>query len=638
MAETLTDERFKVVRCFDPNIWINELREYIIESGSTNATVQSYTATNYNNNQLSFSFVTPSPDVVMDRKMYVCYQVQMQDVNPLGSGSGVNPSQSDFVSQLEGPRIVPLHSASTSVQCSMNGTSFSWTPDKLIAAMLRYYKLEKGQADTMCPLLGDQLMLYQYSDGKTPAGAGIAGRSPFAPYQNGFPMWNLTSRNLYNFGGSVSPPSATLNNNLTVSWGCPEPVILPPLEFGAHCQSPGLFGVSSFTLNYNFDPTRFWTSGVFDNTSTAGGLIPRNMQPGQQINGVLSSQSNLFVSAPTLVVKYYTLPNSFPRPLKVSYPFYQIDSYITSSPVPIGGSAPGSAGTSAPITTPTILLNTIPHRMYFCAKRALTPAGGITNNQQWSFNSPAYTDTFGLITNMSITFNNQSGVLSTTDFESLYFVCVKNGLEDVSWLQFTGGVYQGYQKIYFSDLGLGLGSSAIDYNRPGPGSVICLTPAELCLDESFVSGSLGRFSIQANLKVINPLSYLVNYDVYTIVVSEGITTYDTSTGLWSKAVGVVSSAEVLSATIGAPSMLKSNLNMFGGSIFSKIGNFAHKALNIARAVAPHVREALSHPLAQAALKEASHRVGRHRGSGYQRGRSRSRRHRGGAALESSDLI
>lgn len=646
MAETLTEERFQVIKTYDPSIWINSMKEYVIESGAVNSTYQKYTPSNFNNSQVSFSFTTPSPELVMDRHVYISYAVDLYDSNSQTGGA----SQSDYDDRLEGPRQVPLHSACTSLSASINGTNFSWNPDQSISAMLHYYKLEKAQMDSTCALMPDQRAELGAlpTDGALNNDAINAGRNAYARPNAGFNMWNSTTRNLYNFGHSITQPNNATPSPFKVTFAQCEPLILPPFELAAHSTPPGLFGVSTFSVTVNFDYNRMWASGVLDTSSAAPPLnnaISRTMSPGDGTTGVL------FNRTPILLVKYYTLPPSFQRPIKVTYPFYEVITY-KSAVSQIAASPAGQQAGNAQLQTPVILVNSIPHRIYLYAKRALTRTAGIPDS--FSFNQPSYVESYGVIPNINGTINNQTGIFSSATCLQLYLTSVKNGLEDITWPGFTYGSIQGdsntpvFQSIPVVDAAPPTPATDFAYQRQGPGSVICLSATDLSLSEEFVSGSLGKFSIQFNATVYNPTTHIDSFELLCTVISEGLATFDSNTGTWSKQVGIVSSAEVLAAEVGDVGMVNQNTNVFGGSMFSKIRNFATVGLRGLRKgaqfVSSNILPHISHPGAATARSIIDPMARSLEESGYGRrsyrsGRVRSRsRPRGGRRMGTGGLL
>lgn len=671
MATTLTQERFEVRKCWTPAMWISEMKQYIIESGPTNTTFASYTPSNYNNSQLSFSLSTPSPDLVLDRHAYIAYRIQMYDSNPnTGAAGGADGLvQAPFNPQLEGLRQLPLHSGGSSISCAINGTSFSWTPDKVISAMLHYYKLLKAQTDTNCTIAPDCRAEY----GSTIQNAFVTpvpevAYNPFTRAGTSYQPFNGTSRNIFNCNGTYAQPTQGANQTpFSFEIAQVEPVILPPFEFGVHSQVPGLFGVSTLTITYNFDYNRFWCGGVMDASdpaivapATAAKFIPRVMVPG--VRGA-SPSSSLFSVAPILLLKYYTLPPQFQRPSRVSYPFYDVNVYQSTQPKPITGFADynnlglggnvtqvngGGIGANTQLQSPTILANSIPHRTYLFTKRALsgtaglrriTAAADVNSQSSYAFNSTAYPEVFGVITRINATINNQTGILSSANALQLYNISVANGLEDITFQQFMYGSYFGDNTTLWNSGGLAISNAPVPaitpiaqtgYARIGPGSVVCLAASDLSLSSEFVSGSLGKFSMQFNVEAQSPLTWTDNWDLYTVLVNEGITTYDSQIGTWSKEVGIVSSTEVLNAPIGNPNTLSDNTNVFGGSIFSKIGSFAKKMV---RDYAPFVRKA-----GETIMRDVMPAVEHYANSGSGRIRARSRPRVGGARMSRRDLL
>lgn len=569
-VKTLTANKFDVVKLYDPALWIGEQRKYFIEQGALNDTYQYFSAQSATENYLSFQCTTPSPNVIMDRRMYLIYRISLQDTSLAATQVALNVTH-------EGLRPVPMTSASQVISFSLNGINFSWQPDKIINAMLHYYNMGEVFTDSVCPFTPDQFVSYMTTSGTLP---GVSARNPFNNYEDTALSWNYGSRNVLLYNGETTGGNGVTN---TFSYTCVEPVIISPLEFGGKQDCPGLIGCSQFALTYNFDPSRLWSGGALNNTGAVTLPVARNMR------AVTGAQYGVFGNQqPLLAVRFMTPPLSMQIPPMVSYPLYNVDVYVKSKT-----GVPTSFNSPFECISDTLSLNTVPHRIYLFARIAEIPAHrsapvSLINVPLISDNSPALPETFAPIVKLNITFNNITGILSNTGAEALYNISLKNGLFDMTFPQFTCQTY-----AFRNSANL---NAVAQEQRAGAGSVVCLSASELSLGEDLCSGCLGKFNYQVNSTHLSPFGAMFDqatslvpvfpkFDQINVVVSEGMLTYDIARGVYVKEIGAVSSSEVMHAPIGSPLEHKLNQNMYGGSIFSKLKSIAQRALPIAKKVA-----------------------------------------------------
>ena len=127
-------------------------------------------------------------------------------------------------------------------------------------------------------------------------------------------------------------------------------------------------------------------------------------------------------------------------------------------------------------------------------------------------------ESYATITNISINFNNQAGLLSSMTPQQLYRSSVQSGLTNLSWDQFKGtamsvpgsflatgqpcGTRTGY-----SGVGANLAGGAnpgIQY-IPTTGTILVLSFAEVIqlTDEYYALGSLGSFNLSMSVSAVN---------------------------------------------------------------------------------------------------------------------------------------
>jgi hypothetical protein len=182
-----------------------------------------------------------------------------------------------------------------------------------------------------------------------------------------------------------------------------EPLIMSPLVFDKHWyRRPGFTLINNIIINMTIDPAaiqRIW----------------------RQSTGDLVTYNNVQVSfdQPSLLLYYKTLPTYITPPNTLSYPFASIQNFIYQYSNQITPAQP-----TFQLTTNTVQFQTIPHRILICVTKS---------RQQLTYNDA---DAFVPITNINITWDNKSGVLSTLTQYDLYQICVKNGLK-MSWGNFS---------------------------------------------------------------------------------------------------------------------------------------------------------------------------------------------------------
>jgi hypothetical protein len=243
----------------------------------------------------------------------------------------------------------------------------------------------------------DQTLYYNQSDLFVTSPFGSYGDSVDHISRNSLPLVFQAPGNPV-LTGSVQNGSATFRITVT------EPLIISPLVHDKHWyRRPGFTMINNIIINLSIDPTalqRIW----------------------RQSTGDLVTYNSVQVSfeQPSLLLYYKTLPTYITPPPTLSYPFANIQNFIYQFTTPVTPSQP-----TFQLTTNTVQFQTIPHRIILSVSKS---------RQQLTFNDA---DSFSPITNINITWDNRSGVLSTLTQYDLYQLCIKNGLK-MSWGNFSG--------------------------------------------------------------------------------------------------------------------------------------------------------------------------------------------------------
>lgn len=177
-------------------------------------------------------------------------------------------------------------------------------------------------------------------------------------------------------------------------------------------------------------------------------------------------------------MEYITPQINQPIPQIRFYPYFELGRYIKAGGVVNAGVA------AQPINSDNISFSSVPKRIYVYLKER--EAGAIANVAQ-------QTDTFAVITSISMNWNNQAGVLSSASQKDLYDMSVRAG-SDQSWIQFS--------RLQ--------------------GSVVCIEPGiSIPLGALEANGSKGNYQMQLVVGYTNNKTVNCTFDLYVIGVLEG---------------------------------------------------------------------------------------------------------------------
>ena len=129
------------------------------------------------------------------------------------------------------------------------------------------------------------------------------------------------------------------------------------------------------------------------------------------------------------------------------------------------------------------------------------------------------TDSYATITNISINFNNQAGLLSSMTQEQLFRNSIQSGLVNMSWDEFCGSTVSAcdgegtnrpaQQRSAYSGVGARMATTTTGTPgfqlSPTTGTILVLSFAEVIqlTEEYYAPGSLGSFNLQMAVTVQN---------------------------------------------------------------------------------------------------------------------------------------
>lgn len=313
-----------------------------------------------------------------------------------------------------------------------------------------------------------------------------------------------------------------------------EPIMMSPFLWT--CDGQGFRGVQSMNFQFMFlsKPDRLWshmTQYFSDPPATTSGALGTAVRVGVPLNRIKAiSAGNLLssngdrrlwggvkgASTPDLLLEYLTVPVTIPVPLVTTLPYREVARYTGASGTGVAtysaSGAPTARYNSASLTavpqftieSGSLYLTAIPEAVILYARptndvrdngagKISYIKGQVANANQ--FPSPlqadlspaAVADAFYPIEQLSIQWNNSTGLLETAQPQNLYEYSKKNGV-DLPWVEWYGRTLEKVLDIQGGAQALG---------RSTTGSVFMARFGyEIPLDEGQAPGLRGSWNFQ----------------------------------------------------------------------------------------------------------------------------------------------
>jgi len=508
----------KTYKVYDPIIDVNRQDNNYIIQGANAINYREYPANTFSNQYASFE-LQQSPSQLMDRLIFL--QVPIS-IHFTGSGT-----QLGFPKLLQGgydaPRFLALQNIITSVNVTINNASVSLETFEIIPAIMHYMTNEElrkffSTSTSYC----DQSQEYVQLAGTN--------RNPLNTY------WD-TFTDTINARGCIET-SAFTNSNVAadITFICTEPLYISPLLYTSQSDK-GFIGMQTLTVNVN------WASDLTYIWSHCPG-------PYEAAGGTLNSLT-VTIGQPKLLIKTASLPLLERLPESINYNFSKFDKFILNT-----GS--WAAGQTRTISSNSAVLNQIPEKIYVFLRRS---------NNIRTFRD---TDTFLKISNINITLNSTTGILSSASFEQLYEMSVRNGL-NMSFTQFGAG-------SVFS-----VGST--DVTIGGIGSIVAMVPGlDWGLQHDDIAMGLGgtyNFQVKLTAQNINFVNAISDVTLYIIAVYSGAFTISNLQAMQN--ISIISKEDILDAS-RSPHLnfndIMGNTLSYGGKLdlWGDIKRFGEKAI------------------------------------------------------------
>lgn len=555
---------------FDGRI-IQSRPKYAVEKGALSLTNAPFNAIAATTSQHTYNIYVPSENVFVDRALEwssTCLmQFRVAVAGPVVDGDSIVVPGRDFALCA-----FPLNSLCSTMSSTINDTTAVINTQDVLQQVLRLADQKKNRMMRTCPTMLDKYASYNDAFGalNNPLG-GYDGSTAYDEVPNGAYLNLVFTDRQGNTLPAVPPggagtvafagatyscangvptyaaaiPGSAGPHTIYIKWRSTEKLVLSPYVFAdTHEMDTGLFGINNIQLIMNLvsSPSR-----IIRSTTRAGrtiDLIQFNTQPPQ--GSFQNSRVNVQFLTPSLDV---------PLPPKSVVPYMEFPRYLSQA-------VTLPAGQSTQLQSQTITLPQIPDLLIIYARPSLP-----LDSTEGDYVFPVATSRENNIQPLSVNFDNFSGLLSSVTSEQLYFMSVKNGLE------------QDYQS--WAGLGHSAGGSYGSVQQgqiiPLVGGALVLKPGEdITLQSGQAPSLVGNFTLQFNLTVTNPFSVPKDAQLVVITVNSGF--FESIRGSSRIIKGVLSEQDIISAP---PAPVAGHLErMVGGFSFSSLANVLSKAKDI----------------------------------------------------------
>jgi len=651
----------------DDRLLVTDQVKYAVLKGAANNTLVYYDAISGLDSSvnpqsftsaLTWNIQVPSQEVVIDRKALIEYTVRARvrktttaDAIPIvagppatfGDAVWAQTAYTDYAS-CDNLNVFPVNQCVQTIQATINNTTVANNVQDVLEPLLRFHdSRELSEYMGMAPYLVDRTGMYNGVDGLS----NYQNRftqvfdEAFLP-RSTFPVRILDVLTTAGVGGQNNNMGVSTSLDAVIEFTVWEPLFVSPFIW-AHpkVNSQGIYGIQNISIVQNF------------------GNHQRLIKSLPQINenGVIASSTQVMamgIVSAKLYLNYLTpQPSSVMVPRNV-VPYYETPRYYLSSSTQI---APATFQTLTTRNTLTksprvefraqnLQLNQIPDKLIIVVQRE-SVTGATSTVSVNGVGGTALPAANAVIDNISMNFNNQSGLLSTWSQKDLFHASRDAGSKQ-SWAEFSGQntAAANIQTQITVGNALPAGSQItatsgfrIDraLNLPTSGSVLILQfGKDIELPDYYAPGSIGNFNLQITLNASHFLPCEASYRLLVITVNSGV--FVNEKGTSNAYTALLRKEDVLNASSMEPLGCCEFNRMVGGGFFDtlkSIGSTMWKyGKPVLKALAPVAQNMLgqsSDPRAQMASKilgvgsklmgdgmgAGEDRLSRHaRGSGY----------------------
>ena len=520
--------------------------QYAVQQGALSVTNTNFTAVSSSASQVSFQVQVPSEKVFVDKAIdwtSTCNLSFTVTVTDSASRAGQQVCQIGKDISLSS---FPLHTLVSTLSATINDTTVTSNTSDVLRELLRLADSERNRELRTCPTYLDTYASYNDAVGTQ--------ANPLAGYENAQTGGQVPNGAYYDFyftnssGAYIAPPvvvSGTATYNLNVQFTSKEKLVLSPFCWAdTHEGETGLFGIQNIQVIANMlSPSFTGPTGRVLRTTTNNGRTYSNLAYNQ------NAGAGAFTNA-SLSCLFLTPSLSFPIPSVSRVPYMEFPKYSQAVAGTIASGA-GFQGQSQTITLPCI-----PDLIILTVKPQNYQAGDA--------------DFYFPITNVSINFDNFSGLLSSMTPMELFTASSANGLR----MDYNAWQGQGWSNGDVKGL---------------VGGFLVLKPSrDIALQQGQAPSIVSNITFQFNYTAYNPSPNTYSgYVVNVITANSGF--LESISGSSRVVKGVLSEKDVIEADKEGAVSTSDLKRYVGGKASGLMSNLSHglsKALPLLKSVLP----------------------------------------------------
>ena len=618
--------------------------KYQVLKGGQNITSQPFNAISATTSAHVYNITVPSLETIISREVLWQTEVTLKI-------TGTGKPASEFLVNYgvtDALAAFPLHSLVTNMTATINNNTVSMNVQDTLPLLLRLLDAEEmAKYECMTPTTLDYLGnlrdgvyplpygLTQYtwtsaaaevetvgSDAPATSTAGTRTQC-FYSYPNNTLAYDMNRPGgtaghhkprgswkllrLFATDGSNTRAPLVTDTTVYATFRVCEPLLLSPFVFGSPDGKQGFYGIQTMNLQMNIsaNASRAWrsistTSGYTKSAVVSG--LGTSIQPfaNSRLIFTFMTPHASDMLEPRNVIPYYELPIYRTTGMQAAPSAMKLTAGASGA---TGGAIPDTTGTfiaaSAPptisVSSNNIQLNCVPDKLIICLRKQIANL------------TCCDTDNYLTIQGISITWNNQAGLMSTFTPDQLYRASIASGLHNMSWDEFSGSMVSNMgdnstinSKSNCDLIGPYMGVGAHAQNNgigvkliPTTGSILVLDFATVIqlTEEYYAPGSLGSFNLQVQVTVSN-LQYddwtSGNYEMIVMPMNTGV--FVNEKGTSSTFIALLTKEDVIQASSQEPYTNYEVKRMVGGSFLSGLKS----SLGWLSSKMPFVKQALSH--------------------------------------------
>ena len=589
---------FTKVLVKDDRLDVTDNIKYAVIKGGQNMTCAQFSAISESASQVTFNIQVPSEQTILDRRVLLesvlSITVQSQTLKKVGDNMEAQTLTGDETCGYGTTSALapfPIHQLFTVLSATINNNTVSINMRDVLPVITRLMdKREVSCYNGTTPTYTDSYT--NYNDG---VGAlnNASGNYSSALDSDIYARGSFT---LLNYESSLSQDEKTLIE--AFQFKITEPLLLSPFIYSnpqSNCQ--GFYGIQNlnFILNVG-DANRVFrgpTVATIDGNPTidSGSPVEGETLGISKILGgatfTINNKSTSFnaLSSSRLLFQFLTPHPSDLMPAKNIVPYYELPRYITTLEYNNVWNGKATVATNIKNTntfikvnggkrfnSQSLQLNQIPDKLIVYLRKS----GG---NQ-----GPGDADVTWPISNITVNFNNNSGLLASATPQDLYKMAKDNG-SNQNWLEWSG----------LANLCTGGPAGEQPFKSVTTvGSYLVLEfGKDIQLVEDFYApGSLGNFNLQVLLTYDNTRTYdeTIKYDLVVVTLNSGV--FVNERGTSSTYTGILTKADVLEASDQVPFTRADVKRMVGGGFLDVLKSAVGKLAPVAKSVSPLANKAL----------------------------------------------